>query len=103
MLEPRRIRRNKRRKCFGIRRNGVPIRRHHLPGGIRVGIEYNKSFAEADACIAAGLDYYEWRNDNYPQWLKSEVVAWHQMSGLIRSHVKSAEAKHSERKGKAGK
>ena len=96
----RRTCKKKPRICFRVLRNGIPIRRHFLPGGIGVGIEYNKSFAEVDACIAAGLDYSIWRKDEYSQSLKAEVVAWHQMSGLIRSHIKSAEAKHSEKMSK---
>jgi len=63
-------------------------------------VSYNKSYAEAEACITAGLDYYMWRNDDYPQDFKSEVVAWHQMKGLIKAHVSSAEAKATKSKGK---
>ena len=100
MPEHRRTHRNKRSKCFHVRRNGFPIRKHYLPAGINAKLTYNKSFAEADACIAAGLDYYEWRSDNYPQEFKSEVVAWHQMSLLIKAHVSSAEAKAMKKSGK---
>lgn len=95
--------RYKRRICFQVQRNGIPIRKHYLKGGVKAGITYNQSFAEAEACVASGLDYHLWRSDAYPQWLKSEVVAWHQMSGLISAHVKSAEARAVEMAGKKGK
>lgn len=81
-----------RRICFNVRRNGTPIRQYFLKGGVNAGISYNQSYAEADACIAAGLDYSTWRDDGYSQELKSEVVAWHQMNGLIKAHVSAAEA-----------
>lgn len=97
------MRKSKPRICFNVRRNGIPIRDHFLAGGIKAGISHNKSYAEAEACILAGLDYYQWRIDNYPLWLKSEVIAWHQMSGLIKAHVSSAEAKYLKRKDKKGK
>ena len=85
------------RICFQVRRNGTPIRNHFLKGGVKAGITFNQSYAEADACIAAGLNYHLWRTDVYPQWLKSEVVAWHQLGSLISAHVKSAEAKQLEK------
>lgn len=92
------------RVCFRVQRNGISIRKHFLKGGVNAGITYNQSFAEAEACIAAGLDYHAWRNDFYEQDFKSEVVAWHQMKGLIEAHIKSAEAKHMEKRtGKKGK
>jgi len=91
------------RRCFRVRRNGIPIRQHYLKGGVNAGISYNQSYAEAEACIAAGLDYHIWRDGGYTQQFKSEVVAWHQMSSLISSHVKSAEAKSSEKAGKKGR
>ena len=96
------MRKLKQRACFRVQRNGIPIRTHYLKGGVRAGITYNQSYAEAEACIAAGLDYHVWRTDGYPQSFKSEVVAWHQMNSLISSHVKSAEAKQVERVGKKG-
>jgi hypothetical protein len=97
------MRKSKPRICFRVQRNGIPIRQHFLKGGVRAGIAYNSSFAEAEACIAANLNYYKWRLDEYPQWLKAEVVAWHQLSKLIDSHVKAAEAKHVEKMSKKGR
>lgn len=89
--------------CFQVRRNGTPIRQHFLKGGVKAGITFNQSYTEVDACIAAGLDYYLWRMDHYPVWLKAEIVVWHQMKNLINAHVKSAEAAQVERASKKGK
>jgi len=65
--------RSKQKICFGVKRNGVPIRKHYLPGGIKAGLSYNKSYAEAEACISAGLNYHMWRSDGYTQEFKGEV------------------------------
>ena len=82
---------------FNVRRNNIPIERHFLPKGVRSGITFNKSYAEVDACIAAGLDYHKWRKNKYPPWLKAEVVVWHRNSRLIEAHSKSAESKEVDR------
>jgi len=95
--------RSKQKICFGVKRNGVPIRKHYLPGGIKAGLSYNKSYAEAEACISAGLNYHMWRSDGYTQEFKGEVVAWYQMKGLIEAHVKAAEARAMKQKSKKGK
>lgn len=89
MPECRRVHEYKQRICFRVRRNGTPIQDYHLAGGISAGITFNQSYAEADACIAAGLDYYLWRTGYYPQEFKSEVVVWHTMHSLIKTHVES--------------
>lgn len=86
-----------------MKRNGIPIRKHYLPGGIKAGLSYNKSYAEAEACISAGLDYHTWRSGGYTQEFKGEVTAWHQMKGLIEAHAKAAEAKAVKIRGKKGK
>lgn len=95
--------RNRPKICFNVRRNGTPIRKHYLPGGLKAGLSYNKSYAEAEACIAAGLDYHLWRSEGYSQEFKGEVVAWYQMSGLIEAHVKAVEAKAMKSRSKSGK
>lgn len=86
-----------------MKRHNIPIERHYLPKGINSGITFNKSFAEIEACVAAGLDYYLWRTGEYPDWLKAEVTAWHRLTGLITAHTKSAEAKEIEKRQKSKK
>lgn len=50
--------------------------------------------------MAAGLDYWKWRNDEYPPWFRAEVVAWYELSGLIRMHSEDASQKASEKRSK---
>lgn len=83
-----------------MRRNRIPIRRHYLKSDIRVGITYAESYTEASACVSAGLDYYKWRTDEYPVWFKGEVVAWYEMSGLIKAHTEAAKAKAQKKRAK---
>jgi hypothetical protein len=56
--------------------------------------------------VAAGLDYSKWRDGGYERDLMDEVLAWHDLTGLINSHVedaKAAEMKKSQKKGRKGK
>lgn len=48
--------------------------------------------------MAAGLDYWKWRNEEYPLWFRAEVVAWYELSGLIKMHVDEASQKAAEKK-----
>lgn len=89
---------SKRRKCFNVRRNGVPIRKYFLKPGLKVGITYERSFLEVQACIAAGLDYHKWRTEEYSPGFRAEVVAWYEMRGLIEQHVESVKNKAMEKK-----
>lgn len=83
-----------------MKRHNIPIEKHYLPKGVNSGITYNKSYSEIEACVAAGLDYYLWRTNEYPDWLKAEVVTWHRLRGLVTAHQKSAEAKEIEKRSK---
>lgn len=94
---------SKLRPRFNVRRNGIPIRQYWLRPGINVGISYGRSFVEANACMAAGLDYWKWRNDEYSSEFRAEVVAWYELNHLISSHTEAVKSKALEKQGKKGK
>jgi len=49
------------------------------------------TFAQLDACIAAGLDPYEWfYGFSYTRDFKALIIAWHDLSGHIALHVEDA-------------
>lgn len=88
---------------FNVRRNGIPIRRYFLPRGVVTGISHGRSFTEAQACMGAGLDYWKWRNGDYPPWFRAEVVAWYELSSLVKRHTEVAAEKAAKAKGPKGK
>lgn len=76
-----------------MRRNGVHIRDYFLKGKINSGITFGRSFAEAEACVAANLSYDKWRlTEEYPSWFKAEVVVWYENHNLVAMHQRAAEA-----------
>jgi len=53
--------------------------------------------------MAAGLDYWKWRNDEYPTWFKAEVIAWWELDGLVKMHAEEAAQDAAEKKSKRDK
>lgn len=88
-----------------MERHGVPIAQYALRGNstLNVGITYANSFREIKACVAAGLDYEKWRYGGYTRELMDEVLAWHDLTMQIETHVKDAEALESKRQAKKSK
>jgi hypothetical protein len=82
-----------------VTRNGEPINRVGVKDSIDPNISYSRSFGEWEAAVAAGLDLWEWENNEYPRWFKARVIAWHRLHGLIELHTQDAVARKSRRKG----
>jgi len=53
--------------------------------------------------MSAGLDYWKWRNDEYPPWFRAEVVAWYELDGLVKMHAEDAARAASEKASKKDK
>ena len=90
---------------FRVERHGVPIAEYGLSGksALNVGITHSNSFREIKACVAAGLDYEKWRYGGYERDFMDEVLAWHDLTGMIEAHVKDAEAVETAKQAKKGK
>lgn len=91
-----------------MERHGIPIAKYGLSGAskLNVGITYSTAYREAAACVAMGLDYEKWRYGGYTREFMDEVLAFHDMSKLIETNIKDAEAaesKKNSRKGRKGK
>jgi hypothetical protein len=57
-------------------------------------------YAEWEACVSSGLDLWAWATDMYPKWFKVKVIAFHNLRGIVKSHVEQAEADELDRKKK---
>ena len=78
------------RLLFKVTRAGMPIDEYPLKEEVNTQIQYGLRFAEIDACISAGLDLWKWDTGLYPIQLKTEVMAWRRMSGVIKLHAHDA-------------
>jgi hypothetical protein len=79
----------------------VAIESHGVSPKVRLntGITYSMTFAQLDACIAAGLDVYEWfYGFSYTRDFKALVIAWHSLKGDIGLHVEDARHRKQRRK-----
>ena len=83
---------------FKVTRAGMPIDEYPLKEEVDTQIQYGPRFAEIDACIAAGLDLWRWDTGIYPIQMKTEVMAWRRMSGVIKSHAHDAVNRKIKRK-----
>lgn len=66
---------------------------------------------EYEACVAAGLDLWRWEQpeaydedghliSGYPMWFRANVLAWHRMRELKRTHSDDAVSTHMEKQRK---
>lgn len=78
--------------AFQVKRTGYPIDSVAVKDPVDTGISYSMRFAEIDACIAAGLDWWMWEMNFYPIQIKAEVVVWNKLSKLIYLHTEDARA-----------
>lgn len=75
---------------FRIERHGIPIQDYIIRSSVNPGIKYSDSFAEIEACVAAGLDLWKWENCEYSDSFKIRVVAWYQMHNVVSQHIEDA-------------
>ena len=54
------------------------------------------SFAEIEACVAAGLDLWLWETGTYDKSFKVRVLAWHRVRQEVEAHVEQARADKAE-------
>ncbi len=86
---------------FDVRRHGEPIKDVHLRDSVDPGISYTPQYMVFDAAIAAGATLDELaRIEDYPKSFLAKLVAWHQMSNLIRVHQEDAVQEKSRSKGR---
>ena len=78
--------------AFRVTRAGFPIDSVAVKDPVDTGISYSMRFAEIDACVAAGLDWWMWEMNFYPNQIKAEVVMWNKLSKLIYLHTEDARA-----------
>ena len=71
-------------------RAGSPIEDHPIKDHVNTQIQTSTRFAEIDACIASGMDWWKWETGFYAVEMKTEIVAWHRMNGLIKLHAQDA-------------
>jgi hypothetical protein len=57
-------------------------------------------FTEWEACVATGLDLFNWERNLYPKSFKTKVLAFHGLRKLVEAHVEDAKAKAFEQKSK---
>lgn len=57
-------------------------------------------YAEWDACLAAGLNLWDWENGTYPVWFKTRVMAFVGMGRLISAHTDEAQSDYMEKERK---
>ncbi len=70
---------------------GYPIKEYYLPNSVNPQISYAQRFAEFEACIAAGLDIYEWEHgEEYSIQFKADILVWYENNILIKANVESA-------------
>ena len=81
-------------------RNGTPIERHALRESVNTGISYSPRYEQTTACIAAGLDLWQWETGSYTPRFQALVVAWYRKHAQIALHTNDAVQRHAERKAK---
>jgi hypothetical protein len=65
---------------------------------IQAGIRHSMLFSEWDACIAAGLDVYEWFHGfKYSKEFKAEAIAHYSLTGDVSLHVEDARYRKQKR------
>ena len=75
---------------FAVTRFGRPIGDVRIKDAKDPHINHSIKFAEYEACVAAGLDLWQWVNRKYPKQFMADVVAWYQLHGLVDSHRQDA-------------
>ena len=58
------------------------------------------AFAEWQAAAAAGLDLWAWEQGEYPVRFMERVIAWWNLSNLVKTHGQDAVQRASNRKGR---
>ena len=71
-------------------RRGIPIEQYPVKGTVNVGIQYGLDYAEIEACVAAGLDLWQWESGVYPIAFKNRIIAWHRLHALVGLHTQDA-------------
>lgn len=93
-----------RRQCsahlpnFVIKRNEIPILQYGVHPDIQVntGISYSLDYEGGEACIAAGLDLWQWESNLYPPEFMARVVARYRARAIIRLHIEDAKYRKQE-------
>ena len=67
---------------------------------VETGIEATRFFHENEAAVAANLDLWKWRNDEYPSWFKTEIMIWYSRHKAVEMHRNDAAAEYARRKAK---
>ena len=68
---------------------------------VETGIEASRAFHENEAAVAANLDLWKWRQDEYPSWFKAEVMIWYSRHRAVEIHRADAAAEYARRKARA--
>ncbi len=71
-----------------------------LRNAVDPGINYSMSFAEWEACAAAGLDLWRWEMGLYPLAFKERVIAWHGLHNLVNLFGQEAADEAGKKKSK---
>ena len=95
----------KRRKPFGVSRNGLPIMEHPTQMAIDSGIKYRALVAgmvpeieERDASVFANYNWTDWRNLDWFE--RAKAVAHHRTHKLVQLHNNDAVSAELERRSK---
>ena len=71
-----------------------------MRGAVQAGITYSLLFEEFEACVAAGLNLWDWVNHRYPIPFKAQVIAWRRMHNLVELHTQDAINREMQRQAK---
>lgn len=70
----------------------VPLR-NRLKATVHFGITIPgciPDFEEWEAATSAGLNMWQWENNEYPSEFKARVIAWHRLHNSIEAHKTDA-------------
>jgi len=52
------------------------------------------------ACVGSNLDPFKWEKGDYPNDFKAKIIAYYELTQIIRAHVEDARIRKQENKQK---
>ena len=77
------------------------IQEVRIKNPLKTNIISSRAFEEVEACVAVGMDFERWDDIRpevtYSRELKSKVIAWYRLRGMIESHVGDTQIEYQKK------